>query len=491
MAVKLLEQYIWPNGTHGGVFMRKNYVIDSSLFIFDPNCISHFMDNNVIIPNCEIRELERLKEGSKKPMIRYQATEALEFIREATKHDLNYNICGVNISNGIVLYILSSDKNLETNNNQKEILDVVVKAQKEILDEAGHELKTVLVSRVLSLRYRAKSCEIAAEDYMADKILADNMFSGMRELSFEDDGVSECYNQLYSGDKQTIAKPKSVTLYPNEFVILKDSKGKVVDTFRYISSTKRLKVVRTSARNVYGIKPLNIKQCMALDLLLDPDVQMVSLFGKPGTGKTLLSVAAAFHQTIPVNGQQPIYRRVIFVRPMVAAGEEMGFLPGDEFQKIKPWMGSFYDSIEELVRPDVQITPKKKGKPNSEDGENVENAVEHFLFSNIESGKISLMPTTYMRGRTFHNCFVIVDEAQGITPHIMKMILTRIGKGSKVVIAGDPSDNQIDTELLDTYFNGLICASQNMKSSDFSGIVQFDVEDTERSQFVADVEKMM
>lgn len=462
--------------------MRKNYVLDSSVLVFDPLCIYNFKDNNVIIPSYEIRWLERLKED-KKPMVRYQATIALNTIHKLVKNNEDKCSSGIDIKDEkITLYILDCDnENLRDELRAEEIFSVM----KRVKEKFSGNLKTILVSRVFSLRLRAMNMHYHAEDYMEGKRLTDNMFTGVREKTLDDSEFSDAYSHIFDRDSNNMVKcPASLKLFPNEFVLVKDLSGKTQNILRYDSGNNSLKAISKNQRAAYGISALNDKQRMAFNLLFDPDVKLVSLIGRPGTGKTLISVASALEQTIPQNQKKGIYDRIIFVRPMVAAGEEMGFLPGDQIDKIRPWMGSFYDSIEALM-----LFGSLKKKENSESKEISQ--VEEFISSNMQTGKINLMSTTYMRGRTFHNSFIIVDEAQGITPHIMKMILTRIGHNSKVVIAGDPSDNQIDKDILDSYFNGIVCTNENMKESLYSGSVTFDVEDTERSDFVADVEKMM
>ncbi len=481
--------------------MRKNYVLDSSILVFDPMGITAFKGNNIIIPNSEIRKLERYTED-KRLIVRYQANDSLNFIKSILGSSGASQKNGVKINGtDIVLYILSSEEVRKTDSpdaNEEEILKVLYKAKDRIKGENGETLKTILVSRTLSLRNLAISRGLDAEDYMADKILADNMFNGITYVEY--DKVKDSLQKMYKSEGDEISCPSGMNFLPNEFVLIKCENGEIIDKFRYDYCSDTLKRVKNNRKKVYSIRALNDCQELALDLLFDPKVKLISLIGGPGTGKTLLSVASALQQVVPVDGSIPKYNKMIFIRPMLAAGEEMGFLPGNEMDKLRPWMGSLYDSIETLQKVlmkqqtekhKAEVTESKQKKSDSKETPTAEELVQEFIMKLIERRKLEMMPTTYMRGRTFHDTIVIVDEAQGITPHVMKMILTRIGKNSKIIIAGDPSDNQIDTEVLASYFNGLICASQKMKGSKYSGIVELTIEDTERSNFVADVEKYM
>ena len=470
--------------------MRKNYVIDCSVLIFDPKCILSFEGNNVIIPNFEMRRLESLTEN-KKEMVRYQAKEALNFINSVAieKNVMvisNAGFVSYRISNDIVLYIyrrgLSPD---DTGKDYNLFTSVLREVKDEIKDEKGEQLKTVLVSRVFSLRNAVLACGYEAENYKAGMIFADTSYSGIKEVSCEEFDLN-----LLCSDAKNIACPETLEVYPNQFIAVKNASNEIISYFRVMEDSKTLMRVNMNSlynKSVYGIKPLNDRQALAMNLLMDPKVEFVSLSGTAGTGKTFLSLAAGLEQTIPKGDTPPLYNKIIFVRPMVAAGEEMGFIPGSVIEKIIPWMGSLYDAIEMLVATDEEIARESRGKERV----SASKLAEKFIADQMEKGFLQLSPTTYMRGRTFEKAFVIIDEAQGLTPHIMKMILNRKGQTSKIVAAGDPSDNQIDTELLDTYYNGLIYASKGMKASKYSGLVEFTPKNIVRADFLEDVDSML
>ncbi|MBR1883873.1 MAG: PhoH family protein [Clostridia bacterium] len=462
--------------------VRKNYVLDCTVLVFDPKCILAFHGNNVIIPNSELRHLERLTED-KKEMVRYQAKVALNFInhiRSSAKENENH---GFVLEKDIVLYIFHVSNVSNAKDSYENIFETMKKTSETFMEDR-QALETILVSRTLSLRIAALANGYKAEDYKAGMIFADNTFKGVMEVSYKFfDMNSICSNVT------EIECPKDLEVYPNQYLVIVNESGKKIATYRVAKNTKILKRVDVNKlynKRVYGVKPLNDMQAYAIDLLLDPEVECVSLSGTAGTGKTFLSVAAALQQTIPKDNSEPRYNKIIFVRPMVAAGEEMGFIPGTVIEKLIPWMGSLYDAIEVLVTGEENLENDKKNQKIS-----ASKMAEKFIEEQMENGFLQLSPTTYMRGRTFERAFVIIDEAQGITPHIMKTILTRKGGQSKIVIAGDPSDNQIDTELLDTYYNGLIYASQGLKESKHSGLVEFTPKNIVRSNFVEDVEAML
>lgn len=230
---------------------------------------------------------------------------------------------------------------------------------------------------------------------------------------------------------------------------------------------------------------------MAFELLMDPDIHFVSITGGAGSGKTILSTAVALQKVIEEN----VYRKIVFVRPVIPAGNDIGFLPGTEEEKLRPWMGSFYDAIENLV--DYKYSSRKvkdKNGKNKRNGENVEKEnpefnVDDFIDQFRRQGAIETKTLTYMRGRTFSDSLVIVDEAQEITPHLAKLMLTRAGFGSKFVFIGDPSDNQIDNILVDAKSNGLVYAVEKMKPFDITGHVTLN--QVERSPLAKLAEKYM
>ena len=229
---------------------------------------------------------------------------------------------------------------------------------------------------------------------------------------------------------------------------------------------------------------------MAFELLMDQSIDFVSISGGAGSGKTILSTAVALQKVI----EQGVYRKIIFVKPVVPAGHDIGFLPGTEEDKLRPWMGSFYDAIESLM--DLKDNSKKERSKASKNrkGEDIEVKkceifVEEFIEQFRRSGAIETKTFTYMRGRTLTDAVVIVDEAQQTTPNLAKRMLTRAGFNSKFVFIGDPTDNQIDNTLVDAKSNGLVYTIEKMKPFDITGHVT--LKQVERSPLAKLAEKYM
>ena len=232
---------------------------------------------------------------------------------------------------------------------------------------------------------------------------------------------------------------------------------------------------------------------MAFELLMDESISFVSITGGAGSGKTILSTAVAIQKVI----EQGVYRKIIFVRPVVPAGNDIGFLPGSEDEKLRPWMESFYDAIENLIdmKQKMEWKSDKKEKKNSKNKRNEEElmnsglTIEEFIEEFRATGAIETKTFTYMRGRTLTNALVIVDEAQQTTPNLAKLMLTRAGVGSKFVFIGDPTDNQIDNIFVDSKSNGLVYTVEKMKQFDITGHIT--LKQVERSPLAKLAEKYM
>ena len=245
-------------------------------------------------------------------------------------------------------------------------------------------------------------------------------------------------------------------LCPNEFVIAREGSKEHVFRFDGIDGVLR-PVPRDFARSA-GITPRNLEQRMALSLLMDPDIQLVSMVGKAGTGKTFLALAAAIAQL--GNHRKGSYDRILVSKPVVAMGHDIGFLPGDFDAKMQPWMMSFFDNLDQII-PSDEGTATSKGATQDEKG-------WEFLF---HSGQLEVQAIHSIRGRSIPNAFMLIDEAQNLTPHEIKTIITRAAEGTKVVISGDPF--QVDNHFLDQHSNGLVFVTEKLKESPMTGAVFF------------------
>ena len=276
-------------------------------------------------------------------------------------------------------------------------------------------------------------------------------------------------------------KRTGLNAYPNEFFSIKSTDNSAHETLAKYDGNK-IVPLKLSNEKAWGLSPKNREQKMALELLMDEDIQLVTLSGGAGTGKSILSVAAALQKVIESN----VYDKIILVKPVVTAGDPIGFLPGTENAKLKPFMDSFGDSIESLMteRSKKQSAEKsnklkKNAKKSSEYHEKPAFSAESFLEQYQEAGIIEMKTFAFMRGRTLSNAMVIIDEAQEITPHLAKLMLTRAGQGAKFVMIGDPSDNQIDNTLVDSKSNGLVYVIEKMKPFEITGHIS--LEEVERS----------
>lgn len=435
--------------------MAKYYVLDTNVLIHDPLCLTSFEDNHLIIPFVVTEELDHLKgrDGLLGFSARQAARELFKII-EQIPQDKDYFT--TETGGTIRIYTKPLDEAvlnhvLEFSKNDNLIIATAAQVQKDLPNES-----VIFVTKDVNAHIKARALGLRVEDYKTDKISADSVYSGFETV----DLPSECINQLYRYGHLPFA-PTDTILYPNQLVLAtayENPKQTVLTRFDGRSSLKALEQVNGRA---YGLEPRNLEQSMVFDLLMDSELPFVSIMGAAGTGKTILSLAVGLQKVL--DGE---YRRLVLVRPVVAAGEDIGYLPGDESEKLKPWMGSFYDAFERLT--ELNGKGSRKGKPHQEKNSHNKSA-EQLLEELRERGLIEMKTFTYMRGRSFSNDFVIIDEAQQMTPHLVKLMLTRAGENTKIVMIGDPSDNQIDSLLVDSKSNGLVYAVERLKEHELSG----------------------
>lgn len=428
--------------------MVKNYIIDTNVMIHDPNFMYNFSDNNIVIPLLCIEELDSLKR--REGLVGFHARNvAKELKRLMGMGDISK---GIPLPEGGTLRVELDHMHTEVlpngidyKKNDSRIIAVALNLSK------VYKEPTILVTKDLYMAIKAHSVRLKVEDYKNDKIETDKVYKGYRELTMTSDEI----NNIYQGGLEISNMFEEEPLYPNEFLHIKsvDKEGHEVIAKYDGEKAKPLKYASDMA---WGLKPINREQKMAFELLMDPNVHFVSIIGGAGSGKTILATATALQNVIEA-GQ---YRKIVFVRPVVAAGNDIGYLPGNERDKLKPWMGSFYDAIENLS--DIK-------QSNHEGREKPGFTVEDFIDQFRQQGIIETKTFTYMRGRTFTNSLIIVDEAQEMTPHLAKLMLTRAGQNSKFVFIGDPSDNQIDNNYVDAKSNGLVYTVEKMKEYDITG----------------------
>ncbi|MDB4946521.1 MAG: putative ATPase related to phosphate starvation-inducible protein PhoH [Labilithrix sp.] len=431
--------------------MKKNYVLDTNILLHDPNAIFRFDDNNVIIPIYVIEEIDQFKrEGSERGRNARHVVRLLDDLR-LTGGSLAK---GVTTKQGGFLRVAIPNKRpeLPTAIDNAAMDNAILQTAFQVRDEdTAHP--TVFVTMDTNLRIRADALGMLAETYENQRVETDQLESGVVEIEvtaeqidafFQDGALSpdprliapERGEKIERSAKQDDVRP---VLWANICVLLRDKANPSHTALGRFDAAKRQIVgLRTPREGLLGIRPRNKEQSHALDLLLDENIRLVTLVGKAGTGKTLLALAAGLKSTI----EDGTYTRMLVSRPVMPLGRDIGFLPGTVDEKLNPWMQPIFDNLEFLFS-----TGTKKGP----------RAYAELL----ESGQLQVEPLTYIRGRSLPQQYIIVDEAQNLTPHEVKTIITRSGDGTKIVLTGDPG--QIDNPYVDSQSNGLAVAADRFR----------------------------
>ncbi len=419
--------------------MKKTFVLDTNVLLHDPNSIFSFEENDVIIPIVVIEELDRFKKGLDE--IGRNARQVSRHLDELRMR--NKLSAGVTLDNGGMLRVELNHQHdvdctlpsmMEGDSADNRILKVALCLSK----EHGEE-NVVLVTKDTNLRIKADALGVRAEDYETDTVNISEMYSGEAELEV----APEALNLFFEKGELPVDGP----FFPNQFVLIKDKYNpNHTGLSRYYQKKKALVKLLHGKDGVWGVTARNKEQSYALDLLLDDNLKLVTLVGQAGTGKTLLALAAGLEKTV----EERTFNRLVVSRPIFPLGRDLGFLPGDVEEKLKPWMQPIFDNLEFLMGP----TEGRGRKPKD----------YHGL---VDLGMLELEPLTYIRGRSMPNRYLIVDEAQNLTPHEIKTIITRAGEGTKIVLTGDPY--QIDNPYIDSASNGLTFVTERFKNEGISG----------------------
>jgi PhoH-like ATPase len=413
--------------------MRKTYILDTNVLLHDPDSLFSFEDNVIVLPLSVIEELDRIKRRSDEV-----GRNAREVSRRLDELRVRGRLAeGVGLASGgsVRIEINGSPPDNHPYGIDLNTTDNRILALAYALMNQG-QTPVILVTKDLNLRIKADVLGLAAEDFYSDKVDYHQLYSGVAELYFSHEAIDRFYREgsleYDAGDLQ-----------PHQFCILKISESSSKSALaRYFHH--RLYKLALDGKAVYGIKALNKEQKFALELLLDETIQVVTLVGKAGTGKTIMALAAGLEKVLEGGGR---YNRILITRPIVPLGNDIGYLPGDKEDKIRPWMQPIYDNLEYLCNEHVQ--------PNG--------CIDYL----IANGKIELEALTYIRGRSIPKQFIICDESQNLSPHVIKTILTRVGRGSKIIFTGDPE--QIDHPYLDASSNGLSYLVEKIKEEEISG----------------------
>lgn len=424
----------------------KTFVIDTNVLLHDPRSLLEFPKNHVIIPIAVIEELDKMKRlPSELGRNSREVIRLLDSLKTKGSGNLH---TGVKLENGAVVRILPESRqytdqfNLETSINDNRIILAAWS-----LKEAGE--RVVFVSKDFAARLKAEAIGLEAEDYENLKYEYESVYKGIRYIQKNKADID-----LFFKDGH-LQLPK-ITAHPNEYFVMTSPEnssgvGKFDAANGWVES-----LLKTP--NIWGIKPRNVEQRCAIDLLLRDDIKLVTMIGPAGTGKTLLALACGMRKVF----DEGHYTRILISRPIVPLGRDIGYLPGTKEEKLTPWMQPIYDNLEFLCA--------------STGGE-----ANETLRWVMESKKIEMEAVTYIRGRSLPKMYIIIDEAQNLTPHEVKTIISRAGEGTKVILAGDPT--QIDNPYLDKNSNGLTFTVNKFLDQKIYGHIFLDK--TERSELAA------
>ena len=415
---------------------KKIFVLDTNVLLHDYKCIYNFQENDIIIPITVLEELDHFKKGN--DIINFHAR---EFTRELDKlsGDGLFN-GGVPLGNNLGKLSIETGKPFSEQINEsfpEKTPDHRILAIAEYVTQQNPSKTVTLVSKDINLRMKAKSIGVMAGDYESDKVQnIDMIYKGISTLqNISDDTISKVYDNVDGVPEQEIKS--ALTPKPNQYFILKGNRSSALVHYDSLQKV----YTRVLKQKVYGIEPRNAEQTFAIDSLLRNEIQLITITGKAGTGKTLLALAAAI-------AQRQNFTQIFLARPIVPlSNRDIGFLPGDVKEKIGPYMQPLFDNLDVI---------KNKFSTTSKDYQKIEEMQNQ--------DKLIITPLAYIRGRSLSNVFFIVDEAQNLTPHEIKTIITRASEGTKMVFTGDIE--QIDTPYLDLKSNGLSYLADKMTGQD-------------------------
>lgn len=412
---------------------KKNFVIDTNVILHDYNCLKNFQENDIYLPIVVLEELDKFKKGNEQ--INFNAR---EFVRELdTVTDDNLFTKGAPLGEGMGrLFVVTG--NVEAphvyESFPEHIPDHRILAVTDWLARKYSETKAILVTKDVNLRMKARSIGLLCEDYITDKVVNADIFEKSNEV-FENIDPT-LIDRIYSSKEGIDVSEFDFRdlLHPNDCFVLKSDRSSVLARYNPFTHA----VCRVHKTKNYGIEPRNAEQSFAFEVLNDPEIKLVALTGKAGTGKTLLALAAAL-------GQQADYKQILLARPVVAlSNKDLGFLPGDAQEKVAPYMQPLFDNLNVI---------KHQFAANSSEIKRLEDMQK--------SEQLVIEALAFIRGRSLSETYCIIDEAQNLTPHEIKTIITRAGEGTKMVFTGDIQ--QIDQPYLDSQSNGLVYMIDRMR----------------------------
>lgn len=419
--------------------MPKVFVLDTNVLLYDPRAIYNFDDNQVVIPIYVIEEIDNFKKDLSE--LGRNARQVARYLDELRQEGDLVKGVPLNGGNGI-LRVAITNKELPPEYRIGASVDNQILATALSAQAANKDGITIFVTKDINLRIRGHAIGLKVEDYDSERTDISELYSGVSEIEV----TKEDIDTFYQSGRLPLPDPY---YSPNEFLLLKDianpshtALGKANTQLQIVEQLLEPK------RGLWGIRPRNKEQSFAADILMNDSIRLVTLVGKAGTGKTLLAMAAGLQKVT----EEAVYQRLLISRPILPMGRDLGYLPGTVEEKLNPWMQPIFDNVEYLMG--LSRGERKQGRSY------------HEL---LDLGIIEIEPLTYIRGRSIPNQFMVVDEAQNLTPHEVKTILTRVGENTKIILCGDPY--QIDNPYVDSTNNGLVHAVNSFRAEHIAGHV--------------------
>jgi PhoH-like ATPase len=422
---------------------HKNYVLDTTVLLYEAQAMFKFGVNNVIIPITVIEDIDHFKKDqSETGRNARQTSRYLDDLRKKASV-----VKGIALENGGTLFVRTGSSAmlqrmpevLREGTRENRILAIALDVK-----QHAQGIPTIFVSKDLNLRIKADALGLDIEDYESDKVDIEELYSGYCDMTVD--------RTIIQAFREKGVVGVEATLLPHQYVMLVASNDPAQTAYARFDPEKKtlVRLVSENQQEEWRITARNREQLFAMDALLNDCIGLVTLVGKAGTGKTLLAVAASLFKTVDENR----YTRVLVSRPTLPMGKDIGFLPGTVEEKLTPWMYPIADNVELIMRKESRTSRHIRG-----------------FRELVDMGILVIEPLTYIRGRSIHNQYLIIDEAQNLTPHEIKTIITRVGDGTKIVVTGDPY--QIDNPYIDSSSNGLTYLVERFKEQTISAHVTF------------------
>jgi len=470
----------------------KTFILDTNVLIHDPEALFTFEGSKVVIPLTVVEELDGFKRTNDN---RGRSARAVSrYLDELRQHGKLTE--GVALEHGGSLTVDVQTRSplphsFENHSKDNRILETALG-----LSKRGDTV--VFITKDINLRIKAEAIGITAEDYEKEKVHPEKLYLGWRDLTLPSEAIDKFFKTKKLEppvnhwprdpahvEAGSLTINASVQWRPNEMAILHSHEsGSQSGLARYDQKTQLLVPLKFANAKPWGLKPINTEQRFALELLMNPDVELVSLVGVPGSGKTLLALAAGLEQIL----EEKRYRRMLIARPVIPVGRDIGYLPGSKEEKLSSWMGAIYDNLEFLLDEQDPMAVSKResssdddlaskvvrsrrtANPYQDDSETMGSGSQN-VDALFQSGRIMVEAVAFLRGRSLPNQYIVIDDAQNLTPHEMKTVISRVGKGSKIVVTGDPY--QIDNPYLDAASTGLANLVEKFKGQPVYGHMTF------------------